>query len=53
MAFDYFLRIDGVPGSSTDAKHKGEIEVESFSFGVSNQASPGTGAGGGAGWARR
>jgi type VI secretion system secreted protein Hcp len=49
MAFDYFLRIDGVPGSSTDAKHKGEIEVESFSFGVSNQASPGTGAGGGAG----
>lgn len=27
----YFLKIEGIAGESTDAKHKGEIEVESFS----------------------
>ena len=30
---DYFLKIDGVDGESGDDKHKGEIEVESFSWG--------------------
>lgn len=45
----YFLKIDGIPGDSTDAKHKGEIEVESFSFGVAQTAAPGGGGGGGAG----
>jgi type VI protein secretion system component Hcp len=30
----YFLKIEGIAGESTDAKHKGEIEVESFSWGV-------------------
>jgi len=49
VAIDYFLRIDGVPGGSMDAKHKGEIEVESFSFGVANPAAPGPGGGAGAG----
>ena len=43
---DYFLKLDGITGDSTDAKHKGEIEVESFSWGVSQTASVG---GGGAG----
>lgn len=43
----YFLKIDGIAGDSLDAKHKGEIEVESFSWGVSNSASPGVGSGGG------
>ena len=43
----YFLKIDGIAGDSTDAKHKGEIEVESFAWGVSNSASPGVGSGGG------
>ena len=28
---DYFLKIDGVDGESTDDKHKGEIQLESFS----------------------
>ena len=28
-----FLAIDGIPGESTDDKHKDEIEVESFSWG--------------------
>jgi type VI secretion system secreted protein Hcp len=45
-AVDYFLKIDGIEGESADSKHKGEIEVLSFSWGVSNQTS---GAGGGAG----
>lgn len=43
----YFLKIEGIAGDSTDAKHKGEIEVESFTFGVAQSALPG--AGGGAG----
>jgi type VI secretion system secreted protein Hcp len=48
MAIDYFLRIDGVPGESLDAKHKGEIDVESWSWGEAHPAPPG-GGGGGAG----
>ena len=43
----YFLKIEGIAGDSTDAKHKGEIEVESFTFGVAQSASPGGGGGGG------
>ena len=50
MAFDAFLKIDGIEGESRDSKHKDEIEVLSFSWGVSNQAtSSGHGGGGGAG----
>jgi type VI secretion system secreted protein Hcp len=30
---DYFLKIDGVSGESVDARHKGEIELEAFSWG--------------------
>jgi type VI secretion system secreted protein Hcp len=35
-AVDYFLKIDGIQGESTDAKHKNEIELESFSWGATN-----------------
>jgi type VI secretion system secreted protein Hcp len=49
VAFDAFLKLDGVPGESADAKHKGEIEVLSFSFGVSQAGGAPTGGGGGAG----
>jgi type VI secretion system secreted protein Hcp len=31
-AVDYFLKIDGVPGESQDAKHKDEIEVLAFTW---------------------
>ncbi len=49
-AFDYFLHIDGIQGESTDAKHKDEIEILSWSWGVTNAGPPaGTGAGAGAG----
>ena len=30
---DYFLKLDGIPGEANDKTHKGEIEVESFSWG--------------------
>lgn len=40
----YFLKIDGINGSSTEASHTNWIEIESFEFGISkpmvnNQAS--------------
>jgi type VI secretion system secreted protein Hcp len=41
MPFDAFLKIDGVDGETTDAKHKGEIEILSYHWGVS-QAISGT-----------
>jgi type VI secretion system secreted protein Hcp len=44
---DYFLKIDGIDGESTDSKHKGQIDVESWSWGAVQQ--PGTPQGGGAG----
>ena len=46
-AFDYFLKIDGVHGESTDAVHKGEIDVEAWSWGETRPG--GRRAGGGAG----
>jgi type VI secretion system secreted protein Hcp len=48
-ALDYFLKIDGIPGESTDSKHKGEIEVLSWSWGETHPAPAGGGGGGGAG----
>ena len=32
--FDAFLKIDGIEGESQDAKHKSEIQLESFSWGA-------------------
>lgn len=32
--FDCFLKLDGIEGEATDSKHKNEIKVESFSWGV-------------------
>src|SRR5262249_16483954 len=43
---DYFLKIDGIAGESVDDKHKGEIEVDSFSFGVENRTTIGSATGG-------
>jgi type VI secretion system secreted protein Hcp len=31
MAFDAFLKIDGIPSESTDDKHRDWIEILSFS----------------------
>ncbi|MBM3994739.1 MAG: type VI secretion system tube protein Hcp [Planctomycetes bacterium] len=46
---DYFLKIEGIPGESTDAKHKAEIDVESWSWGETNAGTHVGGGGGGAG----
>ena len=48
-AVDYFLKIEGVPGESTDSKHKNEIDIESWSWGQTNAGSHSYGGGGGAG----
>ena len=48
MAVDIFAKIGDIKGESTDAKHKDEIEVLSFSWGVTNPPHPGGGGGGGA-----
>jgi type VI secretion system secreted protein Hcp len=48
-AVDYFLKIDGIQGESLDAKHKGEIALESFSWGETAAGSLVAGGGGGAG----
>ena len=51
MASDIFAKIGDIKGESLDDKHKDEIEVLSFSWGVTNPAviSGGAGGGGGAG----
>ena len=46
---DYFLKIDGIEGESTDSKHKGEIQIESFSWGLNREGATRGGGGGGAG----
>lgn len=46
MADNYFLKIDGIPGESKDAKHKDEIELASFSWGLTNIPSHSGGGGG-------
>ena len=38
MAVDIFLKLDGIKGESLDDKHKDEIVLESFSWGLSNTA---------------
>lgn len=46
---DYFLKIDGVDGESEDAKHKAEIQLESWTFGETNTGTSSYGGGMGAG----
>lgn len=49
MAVDVFLKINGIPGESADSKHKAEIDVLSYSFGISQTGTMAYGGGGGAG----
>jgi type VI secretion system secreted protein Hcp len=48
-AVDYFLKLDGIKGESRHAKHKDEIDVESWSWGASNAGGATAGPRGGAG----
>lgn len=52
MAFDAFLKIDGIDGESDDDKHQKWIEILSFSHGLS-QPSTGSRSSGGAATAER
>ena len=45
-AVDYFLKIDNIPGESHDAKHKDEIQVDSWFLGARQDGSFGRGGGG-------
>jgi type VI secretion system secreted protein Hcp len=49
MASDIFAKIGDIKGESTDSKHKDEIEVHSFSWGVTNTAGISAGSGAAAG----
>ena len=49
MASDTFARIGDIKGESTDSKHKDEIEVLAWSWGVTQSGSMAHGGGGGAG----
>lgn len=49
MAVDMFLKVENVTGESTDAKHAGEIEVLSWSWGMTQQGTSHVGSGAGAG----
>ena len=49
MAADIFAKLGDIKGESIDDKHKDEIEIMSYSWGVSNAGSMGYGTGGGEG----
>src|SRR5262245_41740755 len=50
MASDTFAKIGDIKGESLDAKHKDEVDMLSWSWGLSNETSgPGPGGGGAAG----
>ena len=49
MASDIFAKLGDIKGESLDDKHKNEIEVLSFSWGVTNAGSMASGGGAGAG----
>lgn len=48
MAFDAFLKIDGIPGESSDAKHTEWIEIVSFAHSMDQPASATASSAGGA-----
>lgn len=47
MAFDAFLKIEGIPGESTDSNHTDWIEVLSFNTGITQPTSASASTGGG------
>ena len=49
MAADIFGKLGDIKGESIDDKHKDEIEIMTYSWGVSNAGSMGYGTGGGEG----
>lgn len=48
-AVDYFLKLDGIDGETSQKGHEKEIELESWSFGETNGGTFAANSGGGAG----
>ena len=53
MAFDCFLKLEGIEGESLDQNHKGEIELLSINWGATQSGTSGYGGGSGGGRGRR
>src|SRR3990170_6779165 len=49
MAVDMFLKLTGVRGESVDSAHKGDIDICSYNWGLSNSGTFHHGSGGGSG----
>ncbi|MDQ3059960.1 MAG: type VI secretion system tube protein Hcp [Pseudomonadota bacterium] len=49
MAVDMFLKLDDIKGESRDSKHKDEVDVLAWSWGLSQSGTTHMGGGGGAG----
>lgn len=49
MAVDFFLKLDGIKGESKDSKHKDEIDVLAWSWGLTNSGTAHLGGGAGSG----
>lgn len=49
MAVDIFLKLDGIEGESRDSKHEKEIDVTSWSWGMTQSGTTHQGSGGGSG----
>ena len=49
MSNDVFIKINGITGESEDAAHPGEIQVENWTWKMSQRSSMMSGSGGGAG----
>ncbi|KVK99008.1 Hcp family type VI secretion system effector [Burkholderia ubonensis] len=49
MSQDIFIKINGIDGEAEDSSHKGEIQVLSWKWNVSQQSNMHQGSGGGAG----
>ncbi|EHC55972.1 Putative cytoplasmic protein [Salmonella enterica subsp. enterica serovar Hvittingfoss str. A4-620] len=45
MAYDIFLKIDGIDGESMDDKHKNEIEVLSWRWNIHQESTMHAGSG--------
>ena len=42
MAIEFFLKIEGIEGDSTDKTHPGEIQLQSFSWGATHVGAAGS-----------
>ncbi|HVQ74408.1 MAG TPA: type VI secretion system tube protein Hcp, partial [Candidatus Binatia bacterium] len=49
MAVDMFMTVDGIEGESKDGSHKNEIDVLSWSWGLSQSGTGHVGGGSGSG----